>query len=507
MGFDVKTQWDVRTTGSDSNGGGFAYGLGAKTVSAATDLAVDASNNLKVTSATHNFVTGDVNKYINVTSGPNWAVGYYQIILTASNAAILDRSPAPVGATSGHYDLYAAIDYSQQDSAQIAFTDMVIGATTTQFTSAGNPVTDAMVGNIINVTSGTGFTVQRVQITSQSGGTATCDKSLGTAASTGGHGNLGGGLLTIATVNGLIVAASSGVVNNVHIKSGTYTHTTEVDIAQPSVWIGYNTNHWDYGTKPLITTATNSTKLFGINIGSNPGVIFDNLSLSNTASIRSWGVYAQASQALFAMRNCVLDGFTYGVNVDFITSPNGFSATGFGVYNTEIKNCATFGIIQWYNATVRGCYLHGNGKAISNTSNSTQNLSLIRNIINANTYGFYSSGGGTTFVEVQGNDISNNTSDGINSQGGLVLDVQNNIFYGNGGYAINNLGGAGVWAQYADYNAYGSNTSGRFNGTSFAGPHDVPLTADPFTNSSGGDFSLNSTVGGGAACKGAGFQQ
>ena len=99
MAFDANTQWDVRTTGSDSNGGGFVYGKGVKDVTAATDLAVDSSNNKKVTSASHNFVSGDVGKFINVTAGTNWTPGWYQILSTASNAATLDRSPAPVSTT------------------------------------------------------------------------------------------------------------------------------------------------------------------------------------------------------------------------------------------------------------------------------------------------------------------------------------------------------------------------------------------------------------------------
>src|SRR5204862_226565 len=49
-------------------------------------------------------------------------------------------------------------DYSQQDAAQITYTDLVIGGTTTQLTSAANPFTSAHVGNTINVTGGTGFT-------------------------------------------------------------------------------------------------------------------------------------------------------------------------------------------------------------------------------------------------------------------------------------------------------------------------------------------------------------
>jgi hypothetical protein len=160
MAFSATTQWDVRTTGSNSNGGGFD------------------------TSAT-------------------------------------------------------GTDRSQSDSAFQAYTDLVIGGTTTQITSAAHPFDSTSPGNIINITGGTGFTVQRVQIVSVSGSTATCDKSVGTAASTGGTGNLGGGLLTIAQANTLAISG-----NGVHIKAGTYTHTSSTSIGIATVtWTGYNATH------------------------------------------------------------------------------------------------------------------------------------------------------------------------------------------------------------------------------------------------------------------------
>ena len=130
--FNAATRWDVRTTGSNAaNGGGFAVGLGAKDVTAATDLVVDSSNNQVVTSATHNFVSGDVGKYIGVTAGTGWQVRFYQILSTASNAATLDQSPNSVGATGGTYDLYSAIDYSQQDAVQVDYKYIVIVVVTT----------------------------------------------------------------------------------------------------------------------------------------------------------------------------------------------------------------------------------------------------------------------------------------------------------------------------------------------------------------------------------------
>jgi hypothetical protein len=57
---------------------------------------------------------------------------------------------------------------------------------------------------------------------------------------------------------------------------------------------------------------------------------------------------------------------------------------------------------------------------------------------------------------------------------------------------------------YANYNAYRNNTSGPRQYLT-AGANDVTLTADPYTNEAGNDFSLNATAGGGAACTDTGF--
>lgn len=144
MAFTAAVEWDVWTTGSDTNGGGFAVGSGGT-------------------------------------------------------------------------------DRSQQAAAFKTYTDLVIdGTTNTDMTSAAQPFTSADIGNIVNITSGTGFTVQRVQIISiPSGVIARVDKSLGTLGSTGGNGKLGGALATPGTAGGLMVAG-----NTLHIKAGTYTITS-----------------------------------------------------------------------------------------------------------------------------------------------------------------------------------------------------------------------------------------------------------------------------------------
>jgi hypothetical protein len=116
-----------------------------------------------------------------------------------------------------------------------------------------------------------------------------------------------------------------------------------------------------------------------------------------------------------------------------------------------------------------------------------------------------SSGAATLLFNV----IYGNGSHGISTvtaalvRGALV--ARNNIVMSNGGYG---------WDQvsvivrpdfpWIDYNAFYNNTSGARNNIN-ASPNDVTLTADPFTNAAGADFTLNNTAGGGAACRVAGF--
>lgn len=72
------------------------------------------------------------------------------------------------------------------------YTDLVIGAVghEAELTSAGNPFTGADVGKVLHVTGGVGFTVGDYTVLSVAGAVATMDGPVGTAASTGGDGEL-----------------------------------------------------------------------------------------------------------------------------------------------------------------------------------------------------------------------------------------------------------------------------------------------------------------------------
>lgn len=75
--------------------------------------------------------------------------------------------------------------------------------------------------------------------------------------------------------------------------------------------------------------------------------------------------------------------------------------------------------------------------------------------------------------------------------------IQRCIFFDNGGYGINVADADGAAQVLCENNAFYSNTSGETVNTTNI--DHITMTADPFTDAAGADFSLNSTAGGGAA--------
>lgn len=423
MAFNAGTQWEVRTTGSDTNGGGF-----------------------------------------NITS--------------------------------------TGTDFSQQDAAQVAFTDLVIGATTTQLTSVAHPFVAADVGNVINIVSGTGFTVQRVQVVSVSGVTATCDKACGTAASIGGSGNLGGGLATPTVAFPLIVAQ-----NTVWIKAGTYNLSallTVPAVASSAVYIfGYATTHGDDGTPPVLNMTANSTQL--MSVGSSGSLfVMHNISFTSTATTKADCIHNGNTGNILALSRLSIVGFVIGLGGQggiVGTTPSAMNLT-----DCSITGCSSNAISFASPLTLNSCYINGNigVQIVSSTSSAilVATNSLITN-------------GGSDGVELQGADsviriqnctIAFNAGAGVHISAGnqnTFLLVQSSIVYGNGGWGVR-IDTAITYASisYTAQNAYGANTSGNRDHVN-AGIGDVTLTANPFIGSP--NFALNAVAGGGASCKGLGY--
>lgn len=119
MALATTTVWEVRSTGSDNNGGGFVPGSGGTDYSqqdaAEYSFADLASSNgtaaaPAVTSASRSFSAADVGNILHITAGTSWTVGYYEIVSVASGAATLDRACGSVAAlSSGSYAVGGAL--------------------------------------------------------------------------------------------------------------------------------------------------------------------------------------------------------------------------------------------------------------------------------------------------------------------------------------------------------------------------------------------------------------
>lgn len=430
--FNATMQWEVRTTGSDSNGGGFDPGV---------------------------------------------------------------ASPGT--------------DYSQQDACQVSYTDLVIdGVTNTKVTSAAHPFDSTSRGNVINITAGTGFTVQRVEIISVSGSTATVDKSLGTLSSTGGIGCLGGGLLTLSSANTLL-----GNGMTINIKAGTYTLTSAITVTKGSLWWGYQTTHGDEGTKPLITTATNSVSIFisDTSGGTNP-LYLRNLSLSSTATTRGNGIESRTHSEEVYLINSILDGFATGFDGD--NASGNFDFTIAQLSNSEIKNCTSYAFRNGNSSGTSNIYasnIHDNtAQATYAVIRTSSKLTVLTTLITNNTgKGIFQDTAPTLLMA--DSTVANNSDSGINpaSLGNPNVSIFNTIIYGNGGWGITGIPLSSSGFPNGDLRsvAFGANSFGSVGGLGSTGTNPITLTADPFTNDSGSnrDYSLNNTAGGGALLRGLGF--
>ncbi len=407
-------------------------------------------------------------------------------------------------ANGGGFDTASTGTDGSQGAVIFAYTDLVISGATNHLASVARAFVSTDVGNIVNIpTTGGGFTAGRYQVVSVSAGIATMDRVVGTLASTGGSGNLGGSLLTVDVITKNTAVFVGG--NTLHIKAGTYTLTATwiIDTSNNSgnlTITGYQTTHNDGGTRPLITTATNTTKL--IQMGAAIYTI-NNINFSNTAGTRADGIWFAGTSTGPEINGAIFDGFAVALNGD-----NGVGgAAGFVLVNVEVKNCTSDGVRHWFRSWVHGCYFHSNGGSgiIGETSSQPLNMTNTLCVKNTGAGATINNGGELFAINC---DFSDNTGDGVSSTNQAVTLVLNNCtIYGNGGWGVN-VAVTGLNSAHfvsGRYNAYGSNASGNRRNNTFNQSNDIVLTADPYTNSTGGDYSKNGTAGGGAALKAAGW--
>lgn len=304
--------------------------------------------------------------------------------------------------------------------------------------------------------------------------------------------------------------------------SATYTLTSTITLnlvstAAPFYIIGYASTPGDDGTKPTITSATNSVALFTFGASNPRGYYFRNISFSHTAGTRGDCFVANASNVdLLHVDKCVLDGFRYGFYGAYVDI---YSIACIYLSNSEIKNCTSHGIYNNGSLLLDSCWIHdntGDGIRIPDSVSTGTPVSYVQAyncIIESNSIGINDLMNQNvnppmtrvSRLNVRNCDIINNSSHGISSSGTssqITVSLVNNIIYGNGGYGV--TFDHAPTLLFAANNAYGSNTSGNRNNYS-AESGAVSLSGNPFTNSGSNDFTLDNTSGEGAACRAAGF--
>ncbi|MCG3177003.1 MAG: hypothetical protein MOGMAGMI_01967 [Candidatus Omnitrophica bacterium] len=416
------------------------------------------------------------------------------------------RPTAGDNANGGGFKAGASgVDLSIQDAAEQAYTDLVIDAVdNTKITSAAERAFIADdVGNIINITGGTGFTTGRFEITAVAAGVATVDRAIGTTGSTGGTGNLGGALDVPydAWVDNDLRSDGTNV-HRVYIKN-TGTGTIAADLTftnkqgattRQLLFEGYNTTRGDNPTgtnRPLLDFGAFSLQLADTN---SLGWLVKNLRFTTTSAT---GI---AIPGLSVVRNCKFSN-TSGT-AGRIAVSSGYStsvAASASVFidcemNSTAGTAFSIGSQSYVSADVHliGCFIHDSVTGVGKTGTNSTILFIEDCIIKAcSTAGLT----GTTQFRI----IKNCTFYGAATPAGIAINNSgqpsgyrwlNNIIYGwTTGISVTTPDKRGL----AEFNNFFNNTTNRSNID--AGPNDIAL--DPqFTDPSTNDFTPGANMQG-----------
>jgi hypothetical protein len=383
------------------------------------------------------------------------------------------------------------IDYSQQDSPQVTFTGTLSAVGTTALTDSGLGFLNTHQGNVINIPGQgryciTGYTSSSI---------VTVDRAMGTFSTTTGY--LGGGSLTINNSSSTQVAG-----NTIWVKNGTYSITASITSPTGATgkrirYAGYNTTHGDlddvtnFANFPQVVV--NNVAIYAFSLGIYISV--DNFIVSAGVGATK-GTRGISVTSYDYVDNCKVTGFS----AIGIASAGGVGVTFYRDYVSG--GAGTSGFYSGGASSFEMCISSGN--SCPGFYTSAGSVFINRSISVNNTDGLYSD---STYGPVVINSVFyGNSSNGINISATNSADAcffLNNIFAKNGAYGLKS---AAAWNSIPEnYNAFYSNTSGPI--LNFPqGSHDITsaLTSDPFTSAGTGDFSLNSTSGGGALLKAAG---
>lgn len=490
---------EVQATGSDNNSGLFDTQANMTSTLSATSANTASP---VVTASNYTFTANDVGHFLYVKPSGTWKCGWYKIASVTSGAATLiasvgsvfggDKQPnTTVGISINATDSGGtwAVDYTQKNTSLISYTDLV-AVTASQLTSAANPFTPNLIGNSIQILSGTGFPPNIYIINSLTGSAANFHINFATPGSTGGTGNLGGALATVHKACGMVGIS----INYVYVKgsAGAINVSSNAFLLESRHFIiGYQNNRWDNLKATIRLTASGARFLVS---GDGKYVYLYNLIIDgqgySDTRVTSFGnnqrsyvyncefrnlTYGLWAQGGFQVDNCIFENIT--------TSPFGYSSGP--ISRCIFKNCVgNLGA----SSTVDRCIFYGGttGIVLSNQPGQITN---------------------NTFYNISGDAISfySGYSNVVNAS-----TIYNNLFSNISGYGIN-YGNNGTQLNISvKNNAFFACTSGNFISALGNNPNSgyiplytqIQLSSSPFVNPSAGDFRLNNDFTGGRLCRG-----
>ena len=498
--------WEVRSLGSDNNSGGFDPGATMKSTLSCSN---GTSATPTVTASDYTFVSGDIGYYLYIKSGTNWTPGWYLITSISSGNAVVNAASGQfvkansilsssngIGSTDSLSSGTWAIDYSQNNSARISFTDLYLNSTTT-CSSVANPITSAMIGNTIRIISGSGFTAGVYVINSTSGTIATLDRAAGTSLSSNGVANLGGAFATPYT--GLSSSIYLNGYGTIYFKADGIYEVNGLTIlyggnSSPHI-VGYGTYRTDK-QRPVVSIIGPNTSVFRRWDGTFTKM--SNMEFNGNNNISSYAFAFTNNQPYSTLTNCVFKNMTgsYGSGIQsrFCVFDN-TGGPGYVYDYCIFANKPNYSLIFSNIGLLSNSVIYKNyvGNDLTWQNSDQINYGMIKNNI------VHQLLGSGYFVGTY-----NNCSGGGPSANEGTTFVLNNIISEINGYTVRTVCGYAPQPFILDTNAYYLNRSGAgttiynsYSNDKFFGVNEIFLTKTPFRDAYNGDFTLNDDIGGG----------
>ncbi len=540
--------WETRPThGSDNFGGGFR--VDSTPLWDATLSITSANTSAPIaSSANYTFVNGDIGDWLYLPPQTSAIQpGIYKIVSVAGGNATLAATSTGVSdsahqATTSWSNLKWSVDRSQRNTQFLNLTGLSTSITTNVITFvSGYTVNVCDRGNVLNLTAGNGVTTGCYSITDANTVTNawSLDRTTGGAAATNGAGNMGGAHATIGKAPGQV--AANGVASNSYwvAQDGTTTTITAaitisgIGPGNPGISSPFNRLRGYYQVRGDVYQASpgvwnNLANRPTVQISSGTGITMFNLTTTGW-TVENFILDCNGKGTSTAIASSSNSNVVYACKLmGFTTEGATFSGGSTQVICTEITggtSAATAGA-EFDGAAsqqIVHCYVHDNqcpGILLA-TNNGIAVGNLVTNNTGASSYGI-----GFQACFLFQNTVYGSGSDNFQTQntGIFALFFRNNLTTNAGGYNAKwGTASAGACAfpwwdgngyylgtsgnrAYMDDGSYGSFPVAVTNPGNCINPYtnvlDVYLSATPYVNAAGGDFTLNNNNPGGAQLRG-----